>query len=445
MQIKAVNVNAAGLAAEKGVGGAQRIRTTDTNYMQTENAFGVECKVTISREGKELSSLQRQAVRTEKGTQSAKPERMVRQSQEETEHNKGTYEEYRDKLDEIDREISTLNSSYRKEKDEDETIGKQQEVLRAMRNLKEFQNEQSQRLEKEAKQAAMQSAGYQNEIDENNRELLTLLRTMDEAEKAEEERESGGESGSGNGDGNAASGKANSVSDIIQNSAAHYMLSSAEREWGVQEAIAGLGDEGHQHLKLADTITESILDTTKNIRNAMNDEFYTDEQIAEMVKFLEDGTTKSGFAEEYRKRGWKIGMELNYDDVKYARSWGLQNLQDAQEVKIQYLGDNTAGSVQKTQESMMLSAVDAALGKARQSGIDKASRELEEEVEELIDERSDADRIREDREQDEEVKEEREEQTELPQTADGSRGNKYPEYTEGGRNNESVISSAEAI
>lgn len=65
----------------------------------------------------------------------------------------------------------------------------------------------------------------------------------------------------------------------------------------------------------------------------------------------------------------------------------------------------------------MLSAVDAALGEARQSGIDQASRELEDEVKKLIDERNDADRIRQDREQDEEdlekQTEEKEEQMEM--------------------------------
>lgn len=413
MRITAITVNAAGLASAgdiQGRGSAPQVQAGDR--MQAENAFGAECKVTISQKGKDLSRLQQQATQTEKSAQSAKAERMMRRSREEAEQDKGAYEEYRDRLEEIEGKISTLNSSYSKEKHRDETIGKQQEVLRAMRNLKEFQDEQSQRLEREARQAAVQSAGCQNEIDENNRDLLTLLKTMEAAENAEEERESVGESESGNGGGNAASGAANSVSNIIRNSAAHYNMSSAGREWGVEDAIAGLGDEGRQRLKLADTITKSILDTTKNIRMAMDDGAYTDEQIAEMMKLLEDGTTKPGLAEEYRRRGWKTGMELNYDDIKYARRWGLQNLQDAQEVKIQHLGDNAAGSVQETQRSLTLSAADAALGEARQSGIDKASRELEEEVKELIDERSDADRIRQDREKDEEEQEKKTEKKE---------------------------------
>ncbi len=409
-----ITVNAASMAAERGIQGT---RSTGINQMQTENAFGAECKVTISQEGKALSSQQQQAARTEKSAQSVKAERMMRRSQEEAERDKSMKEEYRDKLDEIDKKISTLNSSYNKKKDRDETIGKQQEVLRAMRNLKEFQEEQSQRLAKEAQQVAMQSAGYQNEIDENNRELLTLLKTMEEEEKAEDERE-GGEAAEGGNDGSmSASGTADSVSDVIKNSADHYIMSSAEREWGVQEAITGLSDLGHYRLKLADTITQNVLDATKNIRAAMDDELYTDEQIEDMMKLLVDGTTKPGLAEEYRKRGWKIGMQLNYDDVEYSRSWGLQNLQDAQELKIQHLGDNTARSAQETKKSMMLSAVDAALGEARQSGLDKESQELADEVKKLIDERSDADNIRQNREEDEEEQEKKmekkEEQTEM--------------------------------
>lgn len=412
MRITAITVNAAGMAAEMGT---QGIKSTGTNQVQTETGFGAECKVTISQEGKKLSSLQQQAAQTDKSAQNI-AERMLRRSQEEAERDNGTRDEYRDKLDEIDEKLNALNSSYNKKKDRDETIGKQQEVLRAMRNLKEFQEEQSQRLAKEAQQAARQSAGYQNEIDKNNRELLTLLKTMEEAEDAEEERENGGAAESSNG-GNAASGTTNSTSDVIKNSAAHYVMSSAEREWGVQEAIVGLGDEGRQRLKLADTITQNILNTTKGIRTAMDDELYTDEQIGEMVTFLEDGTLKPGFAEEYRKRGWKIGMQLNYDDVEHARSWGLQNLQDAQEAKIQHFGDHSAENAQETKKGMMLFAVDAALGEARQGSLDKASRELEEEVKKLVDERSDVDRIRQDREQDEEDQEKKtekkEEQTEM--------------------------------
>lgn len=414
MQIGAVTVNASGMAAGTGIQGKSPL---GTDGAQTgKSGFGPECRVTISKEGRNRSR-QQQEVQAEKSVQSTRLERKLISAQEEAEQSKSIKDGYREQLAEIEQKISTLNSSYNKIKDKDETIGKQQEVLRAMRNLKEFQDEQSQRLAKEARQMAMQSAGYQDEIDENNRDLLTLLKTMEEAQKAEEEREGGEAAERSDDSGSSAPGTINSVSDVIKNSAAHYMMSSAGREWGVQEAIAGLSDLGHYRLKLADTVTQNVLNEVKNIRTAMDDELYTDEQIEDMMKLLVDGTTKPGIADEFRRRGWKTGMQLIYDDVEYSRGWGLQNLQDAQEVKILHLGDNPGRNAQETGKSMMLSAVDAALGEARQGSLDRASQELEDEVKKLIDERNDADSIRQDREEDEEDQEKKaekkEEQTEM--------------------------------
>lgn len=341
---------------------------------------------------------------------------MLLRSQKEAEQDKDIREGYREKLDEIDKKISALNSSYAKQKDR-ETIEEQQEVLRAMRNQKVYQQEQNEKREREARQMAMQSAGYQDEIDENNRELLTLLKTMEEAEKAEDERE-GGET---KGDNSAretvsdASGTGNSVSDVIRNSATQFMMSSAEREWDVQEAIAGLADKGHQRLKLADTITRNVLDATKNIRTAMDDELYTDERIEDMMRLLVDGTTKPGV----KIPGELTGMALNYKDVRDNRGRGLQNLQDAREARIKHLADDPLKGMQETKKSMHQSAVDATLGEARQSGLDKASRELEDEVKKLIDERNDVDRIRQKKEEEIEEKEEQakeaEEQAKKPE------------------------------
>lgn len=427
MEIKTITVNAAGtVAAEKGVQGIG-LPSAKQGQVQAEgkDIFGAECKVTISREGKELSRQQ-----AEKGAQSAKTEKMIRRGQEEAAQDKSMREEYRDRLDEIDKKVNALNSSYEKKKQKDETIAKQQEVLKAMRNLKEFQEEQSQRLVKEARQAAMQSAGYQNEIDEGNRDLLTLLRTMEKAEEGEAEREGEEAAECGNDDGMSGFGTENTVSDVIKNSANQYMMSSAEGEWGVQEAITDLGDLGHYRLNLADTVTKSVLETTKNIRRAMDDEAFTDEQIADMMKLLEDGTLKPGLAEEMRRRGFKVGMQLVYDDIGSARSWGLQNLQDAQELKIQHFGDNTGISAQETKKNMMMSAVDAAIGEERQGALNKASQKLADEVEELIDERNDVDGIRQDEEQDEEEQDKKTEDKKAQDTAEQAEMQTAQEYQE---------------
>ncbi len=128
------------------------------------------------------------------------------------------------------------------------------------------------------------------------------------------------------------------------------------------------------------------------------------------MKLFVDGTTKQGLAEEFRNRGWGIGMDLNYNNVKYFRAFGLQVLRDTREAGIQHIADDPLKGMQDTKNSMMLSAADTALGETRQSGLDKASQELADEVKKLIDERNDVDRVSQDKEKEKEEKEEKEEQ-----------------------------------
>lgn len=102
-------------------------------------------------------------------------------------------------------------------------------------------------------------------------------------------------------------------------------------------------------------------------------------------------------------------MAQNYKDVYSYRTFGLQVLRDAKDARIQHIADDPLKGLQETKNSMMLSAVDAALGEARQSSLDKASQELADEVEKLIDERNNVDRIQPD---EAEEKEELSEETE---------------------------------
>ncbi len=399
MQVRAITVNAVDLASGRNLPGNR------PQAQPGDNGFGPQCRVTISQEGRNLS--RQQTARTEKGTQSVKEERMLLRRQEEAEQDQKWKEGYREKLGEIDKQISDLNSSYHTKKDKDETIEKQQQVLRAMRNQKQFQMEENQRRAKEAQQMAMQSAGYQEEIDEDNRDLLTLLKTMEEAEKAEEEQGNGAAGGGGKDIGNSDTPK--SVSDVIQNSSAQFTTSSLRRAMGVEEAIDGLEAGGRWLLDAADSITRKVLEESAGIRAALDDEGCTEEKAAEMMQNLQDG------------------MALNCKIVKDYRSWGLQILRDVRECKIQHLGDNPLGGMAETKKSMMMSAVDAAFGEAAQGSLEETSRELEEEVEELIDERNNVDRIRQDEEKEEEqeVKEqekEEEEQGKLLSTEEADRG-----------------------
>lgn len=411
MEIRAITVNATGTAAERGI---QGIGLPSTNRAETENrsAFGPECRVTISQEGKNLSRRHEartlQAEASAQDTQAVQAERILQRLKEDKDQDRDINEKYRNELDEIDRKINTLNST----KLSDEDFVKQQKLLEGMRNMKAFQAEQNQKNAKAAREMAMQSAGYKDEIDENNRELVTLLRTIKEAEKAEEERENGKTADGGNGDnggsgvsgsnGIAPFGTVNSAGDVINGAAVQFMMSSVKREWNSQEAFADLAEEGRWMVDHADNIARNVLTETENLRAALDDEAFSDEQIDEMMRLLRDGTANKWFAEEARKRGWTIGMELNYKDIAQNRNPGQWNLTFAQAAKVQHDEKNPLSGMMQTKKDMMQSAIDADLGVERRNSIDETSRKLEEEVKKLIDERNDIDRIPEDKKEDEE-------------------------------------------
>lgn len=395
MQIKAITVNAAGtMAAERGIQGNGAL---GVNQVKTENGnvFGPEYKVTISREGKNLSKRQAGAE-----TQSVKEERRLLRQQDEEEFAKGIRDGYREKLNEIDKQITEYNTSHAKVKMKkvlhdaalmDETVEEQQKLRTAIERQKEFQAEESQRRAREAQQMADQSAQYRQEIDENNRELLTLLKTMEEAEKAEDEQENGGAKGGGS----STSETGNSAGNAIKASAAQFMSSSINGERIVEEMLTGVEESGRWFIDTADSITQNMLQRTSDIRAALDNEAFSDDQIAEMMQSLQEG------------------VALDYDNVRDFRGFGLQVMRDTREAKIQHVAADPLKGMQQTKRSMALSAVDAALGEARQGSLDETSRALADEVKKLIDERNDVDRTpRDEEEVKEEAKEEQSEQVE---------------------------------
>ena len=418
MQIGAITVNAAGMAAGTGMQGRAVCPRTDQAQAGNGSTFGPECKVTISQEGRDLSRQQKtQEEKKARGTQSVKEERMLLRKQEEAERSKEIREEYREKLNEIDKTISELNASYpepRKWKPGDdkepydakmmdEAMKNRLDLREAMQDQKDFQAQESQRLAKEAQQMAMQSAKYKQEVDENNRDLATLLRTMEEAEKAQEEQENGGAKESGSSVSAGESGTQASAGGMLQASAVQFMTSSVNREWDVEQMLAGFQGDGAWFLDIADSITREMHQKTEGIRTALDDENVTDEQLADMMKSIQDG------------------IEDIYENVENYRGWGLQVLRLAREDRIQHLADDPLKGLQDTKKSLMASAVDAALGEVGQSGLDKASQERADEVKELIDKRNDVYRTPQNKEEDEEDQEKKaekkaekkEEQTEI--------------------------------
>lgn len=381
MQVKGIAVNAAHMTAgwTMHAGGVNQVQ-------DRENMFGAECKVTISQEGRELS--RQQTGREEKSAQQAKAERMLHHQQEESRLNEDMKRSYREKLKELEDTADALNHTYHTKKDM-ETVEQEQDVRDAMRRQQQFQMEENERRAREARQMAGQSADYQKEMDENNRDLLTLLKTIEATEEAQDGQEKGRMETVSSESVRPHTGNAlGSVSDAIQESALSFTVTSMGHVGVAEEAIADLSDQGHQLLDRAGAVIRGIFRESAGIRAALEDDGFTDEEIAGMMK-------------DFQER-----MPYVTDSIEKDRSRGLQNLQDARECKIQHLGEDPLAGMAETKKSMMLSAVDAAYGEVVQDSLGEASRELKEQVEKLLDERNDIDGIRRDEEEEEAKQEE---------------------------------------
>lgn len=328
---------------------------------------GAQCKVTISKEGRKLSEqAQSQAPRS---AQSLKAEKIMQRQQEEAAQVGSIRDQYMEQIKEIDKGIKSLGSSVGAGADE-VTKEKKQQVLEAMRKQLQTQLEQNRRKQEDAQQMAKQSFDTQDEIDRKNRDLLIMLKSIEESEKAGEEEQESGSSKTESG-GSDGVGAKNSVGDVIQNEATQFSVSSMERELSVVDMIDALHEDGQYYLGKADEITRSVLKESESLQELLDDENYSDaEKAEEMSRYWEKSASAYKEVAQYRRRG-------------------LQMMKDSKECKIQHIADNPLQGMEETKESMMRSAREAVMNEASKSKLDEASQELQDEVKKLIDERND--------------------------------------------------------
>ena len=357
----------------------QNIPETGDQIQSADDLFGPGYEVSISEEGRKLLEGQTgeespkdagsQGIQLDEGT------RMLLRQLEEDQQARKTRNGYYDELEELEKQIKVMNAAYgsmnRSKAYNDplmkEVVKQQQLLQEEMQEQKDFQAEEALKRLKEAQQAAaMRTSRHQEEIDENNRDLVTLLKTVEEAKKAEEEQKDN----SVEGEDSSASGTENSASDAIHNSATGLMKSSLNHERGVEELSDMVGDGGHYFLSKADGIAQNLLKKSKLLKVAVQDESFTIGQLEEAM-------------ESFRSE-----VKTNCEEAYIFGSFGTQVLRDMRDVKLQRIADNPLQSMQQIKDGMMQAASDAALGEARQSGIDKTSEKLVEEVQRLIDERN---------------------------------------------------------
>jgi hypothetical protein len=359
-------------------------RTQSKNSNTTITGYNV----TISTKGKALSNQQ-----TTQSIQNTRMEKMLLNQQEKAEQTEKTQNSYKDKLSEINKQLKALNNSYNRKQDLTETEEKKQEIIDAMNEQKELQEEESQRLTKEAQEMASQYSKYNEKVEENKRDLVTLLKIMEEARNDDEEQEAKKSDGSSDDEG--LQGEAESVGDSIQNISNEYAVNSMQSELGVTDKITNLADKGEELINRASSMIKSIYDESDNIRKALDDDSITDEEKADMIAKLQEALTAS------------------HKDIQDYRAWGLQNLQDSRDLNRQHISDNPLKNMEETNEALMQLANDATLGQARYEHLDKTSQDLDDEIDRLLEkqkatdnneENEDNKQIEEENEDDEEEK-----------------------------------------
>ena len=357
----------------------QNIPEIGDQIQSADDLFGPGYEVSISEEGRKLlegqTGEEAQKDAGSQGIQLDEGTRMLLRQLEEDQQAGKTRNGYYDELEELEKQIKVMNAAYgsmnRSKAYNDplmkEVVKQQQLLQEEMQEQKDFQAEEALKRLKEAQQAAaMRTSRHQEEIDENNRDLVTLLKTVEEAKKAEEEQKDD----SVEGEDSSASGTENSTSGAIHNSATGLMKSSLNHERGVEELSDMVSDGGHYFLSKADGIAQNLLKKSKLLKVAVQDESFT---VGELEEAMES---------------FRSEVKVKLEDAYILGSFGTQVLRDMRDVKLQHIKDNPLQNLQQTKDGMMQAAADAAMGEARQSSINETSQELADEVEELIDERN---------------------------------------------------------
>lgn len=366
MQIRLFMDNCVNVTANKTV------QAKGQTVQSVGSMFGAQCRVTISSEGRKLN--EQSKARTVQSAQSIKAEKILLRQQEKPEGMTDAKNEYLQLLEEINSEVNALNHSYKSTEDM-ETSEKKNELIKAMREQKQQQLEENQRNAKEAQQLAMQSSIQQDEVDKNNRDLLIMLKSIEESEKYGQDREDDKKGTSDGTQTEKGSDAENSVGDVIKNAAGQFGAASAKREMNVTNMISALSEDGHDYIDKVNAFVKVSNDELKNVKRFLADEGISD-------------ADKEQAAYDYNEM-----MTSGYSDAYNYRRRGIQEIKDARDCKIMHIANNPLQGVEETKKSMMQSAVDAVLNEATQGKLDEAAQELEDEVKELIDRRNDINHV----------------------------------------------------
>lgn len=348
---------------------------------KSKDAFGANCKVTISKEGRKKSEQSKQPAA--RSIIESQTERLLLREQEQVER---FQMEQSNLIDEISKMARSLQNSYNAGADE-ETIQKQQDALNRMRDLKKRQEEENEQRVKDAMNGVSGSSKEQQEIDRKNEELLMLIKILEE-----QEDEEGGTAGTEGGS-EADSEEQDSAGAQIQESASKLGVSAARRELETKAVIDELRDDGYANLAKAREMMSDVNAELQSAEEAAHKENLSDDEREQLVS-------------HHTKMAYDL-MVANYEEMSDLRRKGLQEIQDARDLDLKHIDINPLGGVQKAQQTILDAGAQAALQGAASDVLDKASQELEDRVQAALDKRNDITEDSDKKTEEEEIREEK--------------------------------------
>lgn len=331
---------------------------------KAQDVYGAQCKVTISSEGRKLS---KESESEAKSFSAGSAERMLLRAQEQKEQEQ---EEHTSTLAEISSLMSEIQNSNASGGSE-ETAAKKQEALQRLIDLKARQEEENKQLTENAASSAAAASKGQQEVDQKNADLYMMLKSF---ENQEDDEESAGEGTSDKSSGTEEE-KLGSVGEQFDHAASALGASAAKREMQATAAIDELMNDGYDKIARADAMMHEVHSELNLAMEAAGKDNLSEEERRELV---------SGHLESANGL-----MRSNYDEMRNLRGSGIQETKDARELELKHIQLNPLDGVAKAKQTILDNGVDAARNEVSQGTIEKASDELEQRVQDLIDKRND--------------------------------------------------------
>lgn len=268
---------------------------------------------------------------------------------------------YAEQLLQVEDTIHKIQSNLGRKQTE-ETL---QEKLEALAELRKLQESQNLNAKKEEQALAEKSAKQQEEINENNSELLMVLECI---EKMEEEEEA--EDDKKNIDGKSEEKEKQNDIDM-SDEVAKIGVSAVKKDMHMRDTIDAISQSGDEKLAKANEEIYKIKLELESVYRIIENEQCSEEEKNEVIS---DFTHK---------------VMGSYNDLIELRAIGLQQKQNARDIKREYIGSQHLIAARKAKEEMQAAISTGVIQQKLQEVVDRYGEKLEEKVQEEIDEKND--------------------------------------------------------